>query len=210
MKKNVLTLILVVCLFSNVQANLLLNGGFEEGDLGQLGSVTIPGWTYWGTDGWHHDDAGYKFDDKGLVVWWDSVGMYQDVFNVTVGQEYTFSMNAISPTADPLKGWDLVVKAEWLDAGWSKIGETEIGRFVGSKSATDAGDGAEIWKEISGTSTAVEGAAHGRMFFQLVQAGDWGWTGGKVYIDNASVVVPEPATLVLLGLGGALLRKRKK
>lgn len=195
------------------QANLLINGGFEEGNVAWLGDgPIIPGWTYWGTDGWHHSDEGYKLDQKGMLIWWDSVGLYQDVFDVVAGQEYEFSVSAISKSGDKLRGWDLVVKAEWTAENWATIGSTEIGRFVGAKSESDPGDGTDTWKVISATSTAVEGAAHGKIFFQLVQAGDWGYTGGSVCFDNASVVlVPEPASMALLslGLGGLLFAKRK-
>ena len=211
-KYAMLSVSLGVVLCATAQANLLINGDFEQGDCAWLGdSPVIPGWTYWGTDGWHHNDEGYKFDDKGMLVWWDSVGMYQDVFDVVVGQDYEFSVYAITKSTDMLKGWDFVVKAEWTTENWETIGSTEIGRFVGAKSESDPGDGTDTWKLISGTSTAVEGAAHGKIYFQLVQAGDWGYTGGSVCFDNASVVaVPEPATLVFLGLGGFLFVRRRK
>jgi hypothetical protein len=202
----------VLC--GTAQANLLTNGNFEQGDPAWLGdNPSIPGWTFWGTNGWHMNDAGYKFDDKGMLVWWDDVGMYQDVFGVTVGQAYEFSVSAISKAADPLKGWDLMVKAEWTAESWATISSTEIGRFIGAKSVSNAGDGTDTWKLISGTAIAPEGAAHGKIYLQLVHDGDgadWGYTGGSVCFDNASVVaVPEPATMALLGLGLFFIKRRK-
>ncbi|HBG26784.1 MAG: hypothetical protein A2Y10_05510 [Planctomycetes bacterium GWF2_41_51] len=201
-----------VVLCGIAQANLLQNGDFEQGDVAWLGDhPSIPGWTYWGTDGWHMSDAGYVKDAKGMLVWWDSVGMYQDVFDVIVGQEYEFSVEAITKSADKLKGWDLVMRAEWTAENWATISSTDIGRFVGAKSESDPGDGTDTWKLISGTSIAPEGAAHGKIYFQLVQAGDWGYTGGSVCFDNASVVlVPEPMTMALLGIGGLLFVRRRK
>jgi hypothetical protein len=170
----------------------------------------IPGWTFWGTDGWHMNDAGYVMDGKGMLVWWDTVGLYQDVFGVVAGQTYEYSVSAITKATDKLKGWDLVVKAEWTAENWATIGGTEIGRFVGAKSESNPGDGVDTWKLISGTAVVPEGAAHGKIYFQLVQAGDWGYTGGSVCFDNASVVlVPEPATIVVLSLAGLFIRRRK-
>jgi hypothetical protein len=200
-----------IVLCGTAQANLLQNGDFEQGDVGQLGNVTIPNWTYWGVSGAHMSDAGYKYDTKGMLIWWDDVGMYQDVFDVVVGQEYEYSVSAISKAADKLKGWDLVVRSEWTAANWATIGSTNIGYFFGAKSESNPGDGTETWKVISGTDTAPAGAAHGKIYFQLVQGGSWDYTGGSVCFDNVSVVaIPEPVTMALLGIGGLLFIRRRK
>ena len=211
MKKNLVVLIMVGCLLSNVQANLLLNAGFEDGELGNLNSVTVDNWITWGDNGWHHSDAGYKYDDKGIKIWWDSTGVYQD-FDVVVGTEYTVSISAITGNVEPLQGWDGVLKLEWTNASWQSVGvSSEIGRFYGEKDDKGiAGDAIDTWKEISGSAIAPEGAAHGRLVFYLEQADSWeSTTGGSLFWDNA-VVTPEPATIMLLGLGSVLFGRRKK
>ncbi len=192
-------------------ANLLLNGDFELGELGQLGSVTVDNWITWGNSGWHHSDDGLKFDDKGIKLWWDATGIYQD-FTAAVGAEFLFEVYAITSQTEALKGWDAVVKAEWLDASWQFVAGEEIGRFYGEKDDKGiAGDPISTWKLISGSATAPEGAAYGRIVMVLEQADNWqSTTGGAIYWDNASVVmVPEPLSLALLGAGALCLRRKK-
>lgn len=206
--KRMLCLIVGLLFVSCVQANLLTNADFELGDLGQMGSVSIDGWTTWGTNGWHHDDTVYKYDGKGVKLWWDATGIYQD-FDAVAGETYSFSLEAISSSADMLKGWDLEFRVEWYNESGIIIGSsTEIGRFYGSKSDVELGDGVESWKTISAALQAPDLTTTGRIIMDLTHAGDWGWTGGSVFFDNASVI-PEPATLVLLGLGSIVLLRRK-
>ena len=73
-------MLLIACCVAVSQANLLTNPGFEDGPTGQLGeSFTIPGWNYWGTAGWHHDDAGKVIDTLAVKLWWGDTGYWQDV-----------------------------------------------------------------------------------------------------------------------------------
>lgn len=210
--KVLVAVALVASLCGTARANLLSNGDFELGDCGQLGSVTIDNWTTWGTNGWHASDAGYYKGCKSIKFWWDSTGIYQD-FAATVGNEYELSIDAISPASAALQGFDGILKVEWFDASWSNLGGTIVDRFIGEKDDKGiAGDGTEVWVELSGTATAVEGAAYGRLVFYLEQADNWeSSTNGVLYVDDASVVlVPEPATMLLFGLGGLFFAGRRK
>ncbi|MHC4288421.1 MAG: hypothetical protein ACYSSJ_08990 [Planctomycetota bacterium] len=73
---------------------LLTNPGFEDGDIGQFGTVTIPGWSTTRTDGFHHDESGNVIDAKAIKLSNNTVAR-QD-FSVTAGQEYIFSAEVLS------------------------------------------------------------------------------------------------------------------
>ena len=63
---------------------LLTNPGFEDGDLGQFGTVTIPGWSTTRTDGFHHDESGNVIDAKALKSSNSDTAVKQD-FPVVAG-----------------------------------------------------------------------------------------------------------------------------
>ena len=109
MKKNVFMAMLMLfwVLGISAQANLLVNGDFEDGDTGQIGTVVIPGWNSWGANGWHNDDAGAVIDTKGdEIPGGDGVGMWQD-FAASAGTTYDYSVQVIDFSGDTsANNWD--------------------------------------------------------------------------------------------------------
>ena len=202
MKKNgfaVMAVLLLVCGVS-AQANLLVNGGFEDGDTGQVGSVVIPGWNTWGNSGWHNDDAGAVIDTKGMKFWWDGVGMWQD-FAAVAGLTYDISVQVMDASRDTKpNNWDFQIEAEFYDAANVQLSAAPVGYFDSSIQPDD------MWVGIGNSIVAPDGTAYGRVVLRTL---DWkDGIGGALYFDNASVV-PEPFTVGLLGLGGLFLRRRK-
>jgi hypothetical protein len=202
--KKVLILLALLAVTGIASAELLTNGNFEDGPTQNTGDG-VPGWGTWGWSGWHHDDVGRVIDTKAVKFWWDDAGMWQD-FAVTPGVTYDFSVEVFNSTIETLIGWNGLIKAEFYN---SSIGtdpsqallNVELDRYY---SATDPVD---QWVTIGGSQTAPANADIGRIVLLIA---DWQETGvsGALNFDNASVV-PEPATLALLGLGGLLIRRRR-
>lgn len=201
MKKYVLFGLAVIALCAiGAQANLLVNGGFEDGDTGQVGTVAIPGWNSWGTNGWHNDDAGAVIGTKSMKFWWDGVGMWQD-YAAVAGQTYDCSVQVIDASRDTTpSNWDLQIEAEFYDAANTQLAAAIVGYFDSTIQPNDT------WVQIGNSIVAPAGTAYGRVVIRTV---DWvSGIGGALYFDNVSVV-PEPVTMLLLGLGGLALRIRK-
>jgi len=202
MKKLVFVL-LVVVLVSNAGANLLSNPGFETPVLGEgnhTSTAPAPWYSYTNQGNiWHCDYPIGEFDfpDYDGVQILEMAGFQsvdQDVAMpglVQADTEYTFTLHVYRPTwvgpgsFNMQVGWD----------GWA--GWIETGDIAYSDSA---------WGEYSLTlDTAVETAAVGASDISvevLLTSGDLAFDG--------MVLTPEPTTIGLLGLGGLLLRRRRR
>ncbi|MFA5292183.1 MAG: LamG-like jellyroll fold domain-containing protein [Phycisphaerae bacterium] len=192
MKKNFLLLTaLIISLIgsSNILANDLQNPGFEGGNIGWFGDpgFTIPGWVFWGTDGWIHNNAGAYIDTRAMLIWSDAPGIIQD-FAVTEDREYTFSVSTYSPVSDNhgLHGMDGVFQVEWYDVDNYLIYAEEIGRFYGAMDIDVPIDPYDTWKVISANVVAPIPATRCRVFLHLVGNGGSS-TGGVVSWDEAYV-----------------------
>jgi len=194
--KKLVVVLLSLAIVACAGANLLNNPGFEDGDTGGLSSITD--WNSWGNSGWHHND-GPLLDTKGLKFWWDDAGLWQD-FTATAGNDYTFAVEVYNRSANPC-GWNGLMRVEFYDSSDTKIYDTQLDRFYTGVDPYDE------WVTIGGTLTAPAGTAYGRIILQIA---DWhDGISGDLFFDNASVEIPEPATMVILGLGGLLLRRKK-
>lgn len=160
-------------------ANLLVNPGFEEGPTGQVGSVTIPGWNTWGTNGWHHNDAGAMIDTQGMKFWWDGVGIWQD-FAATAGSTYDISVQVIDASRDTKpNNWDFQIEAEFYNAANVQLAAVVLDYFDSSIEPDD------MWVTIGGSIAAPDGTTYGRVVMRTL---DWQeGIGGALYFDNVSV-----------------------
>jgi hypothetical protein len=138
-------------------------------------------------------------------MWYDDTALSQD-FTATAGEDYVLGVWAKTLASDDIQGWNGLVKVEWYDGSDSLISASDIGYLYG-----DGVDPVDTWKNISATEIAPASVAYGSLVLTLERTGEDPGSGGSVCYDDASVI-PEPATMTLLGLGSGLLLgiRRKK
>ncbi|MHC5183185.1 MAG: carbohydrate-binding protein [Planctomycetota bacterium] len=162
-------------------SEILSNSGFEDGDLGQFGTVTIPGWDVFGTNGYHHDESGNVIGSKAIKSSTFDTVVRQD-FPITAGEQYIFSVKMFSSSSDPLTQAEGVMFAKWYDgepgvAGTAKISEYQVGSFDPGSDSLDS------WKIVAGRLIAPAGAAYARIALKLSSDA----FSGYIYFDEASV-----------------------
>jgi hypothetical protein len=206
MKKKIVLLVILVVGFAagNALASNLMSPGFEQGDLGTFGTVPIPGWATYGTNGEHHSDAcSVKSGTKAVKEWLDDTGIFQD-FPVVGGREYDFSVWAIALSSDNngFYGRDAFFQVEWYDEYNYWLDTYVIGYFYADpndpygvpRDVNDL-DPYDTWKFISGPVTAPPTAVTGRVFMGMT-AGSIGPDAsiGSINWDDVSVTYPYGAS----------------
>lgn len=196
MKRKLLFLLLGAFLIAgSAEANLLINGDFESGP--------GTGWSPWWGGNSGIADFGADFGDPpgntSAGIWWLDDGFVQEV---TIGPGlYTLEGDLINGHIAPLgNSRRTILKAEiGLDGAmwWTQ----EV--FLDAMAPID------IWQHLS---LDIDNTAAGANWVKVVlmQWDDDGWGSGtgNSYFDNIQLT-PEPTTMVLLGLGALMLRRRR-
>lgn len=197
-----LALMLTLTISQSAQANLLVNPGFEDPVLAAGDVFGAVGWTDFG-GGTFTIKASPHSGDNALKLFGTTSGVFQD-FPAAEGQLWEGSVWGLNPSFDPmLDGQIGAVNIEWHGAGG--FISFEDGGFMSAASPQGDTSGDYIFGSVSGIAPPNTTTAR----LVLITGNFAGTGGGAVFFDDA-VFTPEPASLALLGLGGALLIGRRR
>lgn len=199
------TLGLVLACAAPASANLLSNPGFETTPLVDDGSG-VGKWQPFGGSGVAlptlsaTDSTTPRSGASHLALQLDNIpnsfaGVYQDVGGLTAGQSVTWSGWTMDLGQD---AGGAEIRIEWRDS----VGNTEITRTPNLVPTLTP----NVYTQWSLTDVVPAGADTARVVYAIQSFG--AGPNQLHYVDDTSVI-PEPASLALLGLGGlAMLRRR--
>lgn len=180
----------------------LLNPSFESGT-----GASADNWASFGNA--FREGTGARTGDFSMKMFgnfsgsFNVTGTFQD-FAINVGESASASVFAQSLAGDFLQGGNrALLKLIYRDAGNNDLVFAESA-LINASSTPDT-----FLNLTAALGPAPVGTHHGSVFLLFLQESDN--AGGSVFFDDVSVqVVPEPATLAVLGLAGAALLRRKR
>ncbi|MEN6306189.1 MAG: carbohydrate binding domain-containing protein [Anaerohalosphaeraceae bacterium] len=206
--KKMLVFLCVACLVSAANANLIGNGGFESpigtivdnwsvNAIGNTASVTrVTGNSYNGS-----------YAAEFIVNYISETGTKAEILQQTLtgsiipGQAYDFSFYAKGLAGPGVVGF---YQVQWLDSdgsnGGGVKGVTPMVQFGTSLTS--------VYQRFGFIGQTAAAGADAAFISIRLEGGAFVGSIGNMLVDKA-VLTPEPAGLILLGLGGLVIRRRK-